>query len=499
MLKRSLAAALCGVITACSLVSCGKDISVDESDSSGSSSSSSSQSAEENVDIANFTAPEKGDTVVIMNIKDYGEVRIRLFPEYADKGVENFVTHAKEGYYDGLTFHRVIEDFMIQGGDPLGTGTGGESIWGGKFDGGTDPHLIHAAGAVAYANSGSTATDGSQFYIVTGEKYTESDLTSMAAYYGFTVTDQKKDIYTTVGGAPFLDGNYTVFGQVYQGLDIIFKIQSVATDALTESNPQYVMNRPLEDVIMESVTVGEYDGEELKWYIDDYEDFEPATAGEVETEDIPVANFTEPEEGEKIAELKIEGYDETVKIKLFPEYAEKGVDNFIQLAEQGYYDGLTFHRIIKDFMIQGGDPLGTGTGGESVWGGSFDGGTDSHLIHAAGAIAYANSGSTATDGSQFYIVTGKVLSDDDIASYESNGFNFTDEKKEIYKTVGGTPWLDGGYTVFGQVYDGLDIIFDVQNVEVDNNDKPEKDVVIESITINDYDGGDIRWKLTDYQ
>ena len=67
-----------------------------------------------------------------MKIKDYGDVKIKLFPEYAPKGVENFVTHAKEGYYDGLTFHRVIKDFMIQGGDPKGDGTGGESIWGGK-------------------------------------------------------------------------------------------------------------------------------------------------------------------------------------------------------------------------------------------------------------------------------------------------------------------------------------------------------------------------------
>ena len=81
---------------------------------------------------------------------------------------ENFLTHAKDGYYDGLPFHRVIEDFMIQGGDPKGDGTGGESIWGGKFDGGVDDSLIHVRGAVAYANSGGTDTDGSQFYIVTG-------------------------------------------------------------------------------------------------------------------------------------------------------------------------------------------------------------------------------------------------------------------------------------------------------------------------------------------
>ena len=106
-----------------------------------------------------------------MTIKDYGDIKIKLFPEEAEKGVENFTGLAKDGYYDNLIFHRVINDFMIQGGDPLGNGTGGESIWGDKFDGGTSENLIHTAGAVAYANSGSTSTNGSQFYIVTGTKY----------------------------------------------------------------------------------------------------------------------------------------------------------------------------------------------------------------------------------------------------------------------------------------------------------------------------------------
>lgn len=276
---------MCSTVAAAGLVSCGKEIKVDESaasdgsvtdngqgevsdgepgESSGSEQSNSSEISKSDVSIANFTAPEDGEQIIIMNIKDYGEVKIKLFPEYADKGVENFVEHAKEGYYDGLTFHRVISDFMIQGGDPLGTGTGGESIWGDKFDGGTDPHLIHAAGAVAYANSGSTATNGSQFYIVTGTVYGESELDEIDAYYQLGLSDEAKQLYTTVGGTPWLDGGYTVFGQVFDGLDVIFEIQNVATDAGN--------NKPLEDVVMESVTVGEYDGGEIKWYISDYEE-----------------------------------------------------------------------------------------------------------------------------------------------------------------------------------------------------------------------------------
>lgn len=242
MFKKTIAALLCGIMTAGCLAGCG-DTEKGESLYK---------------DVANFTSPVKGEEVVVMNIKDYGEVRIKLFPEYADKGVENFIGLAKKGYYDGLTFHRVISDFMIQGGDPWGTGAGGESIFGDKFDGGTDKHLIHAAGAVAYANSGSTATNGSQFYIVTGEKYGEEELNNIAAYYGSEFNDDAKTIYKEIGGTPFLDGDYTVFGQVYEGLDIIFDIQNVETDE---------NDKPVTNVIMESVTVEEYNGEDINWKV----------------------------------------------------------------------------------------------------------------------------------------------------------------------------------------------------------------------------------------
>lgn len=203
-----------------------------------------------------------------------------------------------------------------------------------------------------------------------------------------------------------------------------------------------------------------------------------------------------PAVGEKIAVIKTDKGD--IKVRLFPEEAPKAVENFVTHAENGYYDGLIFHRVIKDFMIQGGDPKGNGTGGESIWGEKFDGGVSDKLCHAAGAVAYANSGSTATDGSQFYIVTGEVYSEDDLKSLELRGMKFTDEAKKIYSTVGGTPWLDGGYTVFGQVFDGLDIIFDVQNVETDSNDKPYESVVIESMKVAEYDGSGVKWYITDY-
>lgn len=477
MNKKLLALILCGITAASAFTACGKEIAP----SSGNPSSDSSVTVPaENVEIANFTAPQNGDTIIEMTIKDYGTVKFRLFPEYAEMGVENFKQLAESGYYDGLTFHRIIKDFMIQGGDPNGTGTGGASIWGGEFDGGTDPHLIHVPGALAYANSGSTATNGSQFYIVTGENITDDTFT-LYENYGRTFTDNQKAIYKQVGGTPFLDGSYTVFGQVIDGLDVVYRVQYAATDA---------NDKPfLEDVVIESVKVSQYNGEEIKWYISDYDYDDPA-------DDVPV-NFTAPNEGDDIVVMDIKDYG-TVKFRLFPEYAPKGVENFVELAKSGYYDGLTFHRIISDFMIQGGDPLGNGMGGESTWGGSFDGGTYYNLIHAAGAVSYANSGSTDTNGSQFFIVTGEVFDDAGYESLAANGYSVRKGTKNIYSIVGGTPHLDGGYTVFGQVIDGLDIVFEIQNVETDASSKPLDDVIINSVTIEKYDGSDLKWYISDY-
>ncbi|MBP1549875.1 MAG: peptidylprolyl isomerase, partial [Oscillospiraceae bacterium] len=120
----------------------------------------------ENVEIHNFIMPEVGEKIAVINVKDYGTIKIKLFPEDAEKGVENFIGLAEMGYYDELIFHRIIPGFMNQGGDPKGNGTGGKSIWGESFEGGTDENLYHFTGAVAYANSGATSTNGSQFYIV---------------------------------------------------------------------------------------------------------------------------------------------------------------------------------------------------------------------------------------------------------------------------------------------------------------------------------------------
>lgn len=266
--KRLAALAMSMTMIAAVFTGCGDD----EESSAGTAKSDGqagmSESSETNESSApastgsmlNFTPPEKGEEIIVMTIKDHGDIKIKLFPEQASMGVENFTTHAKDGYYDGLIFHRIINNFMIQGGDPLGTGMGGESIWGEKFDGGTSPDLNHVAGAVAYANSGSTATNGSQFYIVTGEKYSEAKLSQLEAQ-GLVLNDDAKKAYTEVGGAPWLDGSYTVFGQVFDGLDIVFELQGVETGD---------MDRPVSDVVIEKMTVEKYDGEDVRFYLSDY-------------------------------------------------------------------------------------------------------------------------------------------------------------------------------------------------------------------------------------
>lgn len=208
------------------------------------------------VEIHNFNMPEEGEKIAVINVKDYGTIKIKLFPEDADKGVENFIGLADMGYYNEVIFHRIIPNFMNQGGDPKGDGTGGKSIWGDKFDGGTSEHLYHFTGAVAYANSGATSTNGSQFYIVnTPDGYTDNSCAELNAYnpeqYNWPGNVAAK--YDEVGGVPFLDGGYTVFGQVFEGMDVVRAIAAV------ETNPEN--DKPLTQVMMESVTIEEYHAE----------------------------------------------------------------------------------------------------------------------------------------------------------------------------------------------------------------------------------------------
>lgn len=168
---------------------------------------------------------------------------------------------------------------------------------------------------------------------------------------------------------------------------------------------------------------------------------------------------------------------------LFPDEAPKAVENFTTHAKNGYYDGLIFHRVIRDFMIQGGDPHGTGTGGESIWGKPFEDEFSLDLRNYYGALSMANSGPN-TNGSQFFIVQAKTAPPQMLAQMEQlTEQGFPRECIDNYKKVGGTPWLDFHHTVFGQLTEGAEVLEDIANVRTARGDKPLYDVVIESIEI----------------
>jgi peptidyl-prolyl cis-trans isomerase B (cyclophilin B) len=169
-----------------------------------------------------------------------------------------------------------------------------------------------------------------------------------------------------------------------------------------------------------------------------------------------------------------------ITIKLFPEYAPKAVENFLEHSEEGYYDGLIFHRVINDFMIQGGDPNGDGTGGESIYGQPFEDEFSNNLFNFRGALSMANSGAN-TNGSQFFIVQKKSV--DPSIKTEMEKAGFSNEVIEAYEELGGTPWLDNRHTVFGHVIEGMDIVDKIAETPADPKDKPEKDVTIKGIKV----------------
>ena len=169
----------------------------------------------------------------------------------------------------------------------------------------------------------------------------------------------------------------------------------------------------------------------------------------------------------------------TVKIQLFPAQAPKTVENLVGLIEKGYYDGIIFHRVISDFMIQGGDPTGTGMGGESLWGDSFEDEFSDEVFNLRGALSMANAGPN-TNGSQFFIVQASRVPANMLRQLKGL---VPDEVVSAYGEQGGTPWLDKRHTVFGHVIEGMDVVDDMAKVRVNYADKPLEDIKIIKATI----------------
>mgnify|MGYP004730935465 CR=1 FL=1 len=254
---RRLLSLLIAIAVILSLAGCS-----DSKNSSGGSSSMASSSSsnvrtdnEHNVGYQ-LESPQIGDEIAVMKT-NMGDIKLRFFPEAAPKAVENFITHSKNGYYNGVIFHRVIENFMIQGGDPNGTGMGGKSIWGTSFEDEFSDKLFNITGAVAMANSGKN-TNGSQFFINQGgpDSFEGWDRLSNFGINMSKITDDIKNLYIENGGNPYLDGAYstsgkghTVFAQVFEGMDVVDKIAAVQTNQ---------SNKPLEDVVIETIEVTNY-------------------------------------------------------------------------------------------------------------------------------------------------------------------------------------------------------------------------------------------------
>jgi len=219
-------------------------------------------------DLLQAQAPQDGDTVVTLHT-NMGDIEIRLFPEEAPMAYVNFVTHAINGFYDGVIFHRVIPGFMIQGGDPEGTGMGGHSIWGEGFGPEYSPYLRHFRGALAMAQSSLPNSIGSQFYIVHNFMLDERAQVEMLMaiesqdevlgtnhlgeeiLIGDIVPAAVAEHYLAHGGTPHLDiamnpAGHTVFGQVSAGMNVVDSIAVVETGA---------NDRPVNVVVIESVSV----------------------------------------------------------------------------------------------------------------------------------------------------------------------------------------------------------------------------------------------------
>jgi len=287
-----------------------------------------------------------------------GDIVVELFDDKVPNTVNSFVFLAREGFYDNTMFHRVIADFMVQGGDPTGTGSGGPGY---RFADEFDSSLKHdGPGVLSMANSG-PGTNGSQFFI-------------------------------TLVATPWLDGRHTVFGKVVEGMDVLMSIS--LRDPQTASTPGDMVT-----------VVSIEEGTESKL---------PTPAPEVLVEPGTIPMPEEPmarngmyparpamvidTEKSYVATLKTNKGD--IVVDLFADKVPDTVNSFVFLAQEGFYDNTMFHRVIADFMAQAGDPTGTGTGGPGY---QFADEFDSSLKHdGPGVLSMANAG-PGTNGSQFFI------------------------------------------------------------------------------------------------
>lgn len=325
-----------------------------------------------------------GQYGVEIEIEKYGTIALTLDADAAPVSVTNFINLANADFYDGLTFHRIMDGFMMQGGDPEGTGMGGstQNIQGEFALNGITNTLNHTRGVISMARADDPNSASSQFFIV------HEDST-------------------------FLDGNYAAFGWVTDGLDIVDAVCSSA-QVVDNNGTVLAKNQP---VIKDVRVLGELGEDALS--------SRPTL--------LDSSMLTRDSEGllsgKHNVEIEIKNYG-TIALTLDADLAPVTVTNFINLVKDDFYSGLTFHRIISGFMIQGGDPEGTGMGGseQKIQGEFVANGIVNTLSHTRGVISMARTNDPNSASSQFFIM------------HEDS------------------PHLDGSYAAFGQVTSGIEVV-----------------------------------------
>ena len=348
--------------------------------------------------------------VVTITMDDGNEINLLLSPDKAPNTVNNFISLVNKRYYDGVVFHRIIDGFMIQGGDPDGTGRGGPGYKiKGEFsnNGFKQNDLKHTKGVISMARAKVMDSAGSQFFIMAGDN-------------------------------PQLDNQYAAFGQVMDeaSMNEVLKLDKLPTSGSPEDKPK-------QPPVMKKVTVNTF-GKKYD---------EPQTLGQI----IPNKHIKNP-----VVTITMDD-GSAIKVELYPAKAPNTVDNFVSLVNKGFYNGLVFHRIISGFMLQGGDPQGTGSGGPGYGiKGEFaeNGFEQNDLKHTKGVISMARSQSMDSAGSQFFIM------------------------------VGDAAQLDGKYAAFGKVADddSLAVCMNLAKLPTSGspNDTPKNPPKMKTVTVDTF-------------
>ena len=339
-----------------------------------------------------------------------GEFTIELYAKEAPLTVNSFVFLARDGYYDGITFHRVLEGFMAQSGDPTGTGSGGPGY---TFENEPSPLRRHdTVGIVSMANSGirnGRGTNGSQFFIT---------------FLPTTFLDGNEPDGTPKDCSIPGTSCHTVFGRVIEGMDVVNSI-SLRDPARATTPGDAIKTIVITEGKSTSASTPETKEPAIKTY-------SSAPAMTIDTDKSYTATFQMAKGGE-------------FTIELYPKEAPVTVNSFVFLARDGYYDGITFHRVLEGFMAQSGDPTGTGSGGPGY---NFDNEPSPLRRHdTVGTVSMANAGvrnGLGTNGSQFFITF--------VPTTFLDGNEPDGTPKDC--SVPGTSC----HTVFGRVTEGMDVV-----------------------------------------